>query len=94
MLANTHELQNKIAELSDRAKALEDALAKSYSIVSSQPHPLLSDDLLQRKLPQKTETLETDPSADSLTPRPEDGEEREKEHDEALIVYNASLGSL
>lgn len=95
MLANTNELQNKIAELTDRVKVLEDALAKSYSAVSPQVHPLLSDGFFKNK---RTEPTEPDGSpglsADSLTPETEGGEAREKENDQALIVYKASLGSL
>lgn len=92
MLANANELQNKISELTNRAKVLEDALAKSYSIVSPQVHPLLSDGLVQSK-PLRTESTAPDHSANLPTPRTE-VEEQEKETDEALVVYNTYLGSL
>lgn len=93
MLANANELRNKIAELTNRAKALEDALAKSYRIVSPQVHPLLSDGLLQSEQPLPTESTESGHSADSPTPSTET-EEQKEETDEALVVYNAYLGSL
>lgn len=95
MLANTDELQNKIAELTNRAKVLEDALAKSYGVVSLRPHPLLNDGFLQSEQTEPSEPSRSPGlSVDSPTPRTENGEEREKENDEALAVYNASLGSL
>ncbi|KAL5487469.1 hypothetical protein ACEPAI_5577 [Sanghuangporus weigelae] len=40
---------SKIAELSKRIRQLEDALQISHSAVSSAPHPLLAEDLLQIK---------------------------------------------
>lgn len=89
VLANTDELQDKIVELTSRAKILEEALAKSHSVVSPQPHPLLSDDLLQIKRPIKEESPE--PSLPTSNP---EKEEKEQEEDETLIVYNSALGSL
>ncbi|KAI0251590.1 fungal-specific transcription factor domain-containing protein, partial [Lactifluus subvellereus] len=45
VLADTDRLHNKIAEMSDRIRQLEDALAVSHSSVSRDPHPLLQRDL-------------------------------------------------
>jgi energy-converting hydrogenase A subunit M len=45
VLADTDRLHNKIAEMSDRIRQLEDALAVSHSNVSREPHPLLQRDL-------------------------------------------------
>ena len=45
MLADTDRLHNKIAEMSDRIRQLEDALSVSHSSVSRDPHPLLQRDL-------------------------------------------------
>ncbi|KAH7873029.1 fungal-specific transcription factor domain-containing protein [Lentinula edodes] len=55
VLANTEDLHDKISQLATRVRQLEDALAHSHSISSSQPHPLLSDDLLQIKRPLERE---------------------------------------
>ncbi|KAJ3711145.1 fungal-specific transcription factor domain-containing protein [Lentinula raphanica] len=92
VLANTNELQEKIEVLTKRARALEDALAKSHNIVSPQPHPLLSDDLLQITRTVKEESPEPNLSTDSTTVKEE--EDSKREEDEALIVYKSSLGSL
>ncbi|KAJ4494166.1 fungal-specific transcription factor domain-containing protein [Lentinula lateritia] len=92
VLANINELQGKIEELTTRAKALEDALAKSHNLVSPQPHPLLSDDLLQITRTVKEESPEPNLSTDSTTVKKE--ENNKEEQDEALIVYKSSLGSL
>ncbi|KAJ3994298.1 fungal-specific transcription factor domain-containing protein [Lentinula boryana] len=55
VLANTEDLHDKISQLATRVRQLEDALAHSHSISSPQPHPLLSDDLLQIKRPLERE---------------------------------------
>lgn len=46
---NTTEHHEKIAVCRDRIKDLEDALRSAHSVVSHEPHPLLSDELLQIK---------------------------------------------
>ncbi|KAJ3986395.1 hypothetical protein F5890DRAFT_1504313 [Lentinula detonsa] len=92
VLANTNELQDKIEELTKRAKALEDALTKSHNLVSPQPHPLLSDDLLQITRTVKEESPEPNLSRDSTAGSEE--EDSKQGEDEALIVYKSSLGSL
>ncbi|KAF8343443.1 hypothetical protein F5887DRAFT_972939 [Amanita rubescens] len=51
VLANTESLHDKISELANRVRQLEDALHESHSIHSSEQHPLLADDLLQIKRP-------------------------------------------
>jgi hypothetical protein len=58
VLANTEALHEKIAELANRVRQLEDALAQSHASSSSEPHPLLSDDLLKIKRPLERERLE------------------------------------
>ncbi|KAG5645716.1 hypothetical protein DXG03_005411 [Asterophora parasitica] len=55
VLANTESLHEKIAQLSNRVRNLEDALAQSHAPHSNYPHPLLSDDLLQIKRPLERE---------------------------------------
>ncbi|KAE9401060.1 hypothetical protein BT96DRAFT_992419 [Gymnopus androsaceus JB14] len=92
VLANTNELQDKIVELTNRAKVLEEALAKSHSVVSPQPHPLLSDDLLQIKRPIKAESPEPNLSVSPIEKKEE--KDQDDDEDEGLIVYNSSLGSL
>ncbi|KIY43676.1 hypothetical protein FISHEDRAFT_9564, partial [Fistulina hepatica ATCC 64428] len=49
ILANTDQLHEKIAEMSNRIRQLEDALAIMQSAVSSQRHPLLEERLLKIK---------------------------------------------
>ena len=44
-------LHEKILELSTRVRELEDALTVSHGTWSSDPHPLLRDDLLRIKNP-------------------------------------------
>ena len=58
VLASTQELHEKIAELAQRVRDLEDALRVTHSQLSSQGHPLLSDELLKIKAP-----LQRDPPA-------------------------------
>ncbi|KAF5388699.1 hypothetical protein D9757_004824 [Collybiopsis confluens] len=91
VLANTDELQGKIEELTARAQVLEDALTKSHSLVSPQPHPLLSDDLLQIKRSIKEESPEPSLSITTATIKEENEEERA---DEALTTHNSCVGSL
>lgn len=49
VLADTERLHQKISEMSDRIRQLEDALATLQSSLSSEPHPLLSRDLMNIK---------------------------------------------
>ncbi|KAG9224386.1 hypothetical protein CCMSSC00406_0007840 [Pleurotus cornucopiae] len=49
ILADTQQLHRKISEMSNRIRALEDALAIMHGTTSSERHPLLSDDLLKIK---------------------------------------------
>jgi hypothetical protein len=60
-------LHDKISELCDRVRHLEDALAQSQSLHSTEPHPLLREDLLLIKRPLEIEgreisSSENDPS--------------------------------
>ena len=50
ILANTEELHGKIAEMSERIRQLEEALAYLHSSSSSEAHPLLRPELLRIKL--------------------------------------------
>lgn len=49
MLADTEHLHRKIAEMGHRIRSLEDALAIFQSGVSSDAHPLLTEELLAVK---------------------------------------------
>ncbi|KAF9035552.1 fungal-specific transcription factor domain-containing protein [Panaeolus papilionaceus] len=49
ILASTTQLHDKIYEMSNRIRQLEDALAILQSMVSDQRHPLLTDELLRIK---------------------------------------------
>jgi hypothetical protein len=49
VLADTEKLHQKIAQMSDRIRQLEDALTILQSTLSSQPHPLLSRELMKIK---------------------------------------------
>ncbi|KIY49731.1 hypothetical protein FISHEDRAFT_7362, partial [Fistulina hepatica ATCC 64428] len=49
VLADTEKLHQKIAQMSDRIRQLEDALAIAQSTISKDPHPLLKRELLKIK---------------------------------------------
>lgn len=70
MLANTEVLHDKITILANRVRALEDALQD----VSSQPHPLLTDELRALKKPLEREAPE------------EQAQEQEQESVESINV--------
>ncbi|KAF8998591.1 hypothetical protein BDQ17DRAFT_1362076 [Cyathus striatus] len=55
VLASTQELHEKISELATRVRELEDALRASHSQFSTEPHPLLSEELLKIKAPLQRE---------------------------------------
>jgi hypothetical protein len=49
VLADTEKLHQKIADMSDRIRQLEDALAILQSTLTCEPHPMLHRDLLKIK---------------------------------------------
>ncbi|KAH9480181.1 hypothetical protein JR316_0006779 [Psilocybe cubensis] len=53
ILAGAEQLHEKILELSDRIKQLEEALEAERALTSSHPHPLLAPDLLKIKTSQE-----------------------------------------
>ncbi|KAG7443621.1 uncharacterized protein BT62DRAFT_934859 [Guyanagaster necrorhizus] len=55
VLASTQELHEKISELANRVRELEDALRSSHGRLSSDTHPLLSEELLRIKAPLQRE---------------------------------------
>ncbi|GLB43428.1 putative fungal specific transcription factor [Lyophyllum shimeji] len=58
VLANTESLHEKINQLSNRVRQLEDALAQSHALHSNFTHPLLTQELLQIKRPLERERLD------------------------------------
>jgi len=52
ILANTEQLHEKITQLSDRVRQLEEALETVQSTNTDRPHPLLAPDLLRIKTSQ------------------------------------------
>ncbi|EIW58718.1 uncharacterized protein TRAVEDRAFT_149071 [Trametes versicolor FP-101664 SS1] len=75
VLANTEVLHDKITILANRVRALEDALQD----VSSQPHPLLTDELRALKKPLEREAPE------------EQAQEQEQESVESINVGSLSI---
>ncbi|PCH44393.1 hypothetical protein WOLCODRAFT_138977 [Wolfiporia cocos MD-104 SS10] len=61
VLANTEVLHEKITSLASRVRQLEDALLEAHSQISLEPHPLLSEELLQIKRPLEREAPEEVP---------------------------------
>lgn len=55
MIAKTEALHDKINQLSNRVRQLEDGLAISNSLNTREPHPLLSEELLSIKNPLELE---------------------------------------
>ncbi|KAF5393704.1 hypothetical protein D9757_000116 [Collybiopsis confluens] len=63
VLADTSQLHTKITEMGQRIRQLEDALAICQSGVSSEPHPLLRDELLSVKFgPESGSVLHPSPT--------------------------------
>ena len=57
VLASTQDLHEKINQLANRVRELEDALRTSHALHSLESHPLLSEDLLRIKAPIQRENL-------------------------------------
>lgn len=57
VLANTESLHEKIGELSLRVRSLEDALKVAHSAFHSEPHALLSEELLRIKNPLERDVV-------------------------------------
>ncbi|KAG0709151.1 fungal-specific transcription factor domain-containing protein [Suillus ampliporus] len=72
VLASTQELHEKISELCQRVRDLEDALRHSHSVISTDRHHLLTDELLQVKSP-----LQREPPNSRNMPRCEAKEEEQ-----------------
>ncbi|GBE86700.1 hypothetical protein SCP_0905800 [Sparassis crispa] len=68
VLADTEQLHRKIAEMSERIRQLEDALAIFQAGVSNERHPLLRDELLTVKFgPEVRRTVDEENSRDQLS---------------------------
>ncbi|KAF8159762.1 fungal-specific transcription factor domain-containing protein [Crassisporium funariophilum] len=72
VLASTQELHEKISELATRVRELEDALRTSHSHLSTDQHPLLSDDLLKIKAPLQRELTHSTKPVASVTVKEEE----------------------
>ena len=59
VLASTQELHEKISELATRVRELEDALRSSHSHLTSEQHPLLTEELLKIKAPLQRDISHT-----------------------------------
>lgn len=62
VLASTQELHEKITELCSRVRDLEDGLKTAHAQNSSEPHALLSDELLRIKAPLQREAPLVNPT--------------------------------
>ena len=62
VLASTQELHEKITELCTRTRDLEDALRTVYAKNSNDPHPLLSEELLNVKAPLQRDAPPRNPT--------------------------------
>ncbi|KAI0915694.1 hypothetical protein AcV5_003545 [Taiwanofungus camphoratus] len=68
VLADTEQLHRKIAEMSERIRQLEDALAMFQSGVSDEPHPLLRDELLAVKFgPELSRSTDEESTREALS---------------------------
>ncbi|KAJ7180459.1 hypothetical protein C8R46DRAFT_1069510 [Mycena filopes] len=70
VLANTETLHDKINELANRVRQLEDGLAQSHALHSLQSHPLLAPALLDIKRPLERERIDARPKQDDKSDNP------------------------
>ncbi|KAF5355299.1 hypothetical protein D9758_005984 [Tetrapyrgos nigripes] len=70
VLASTQELHEKIHELANRVRELEDALRSDHAQLSNGQHPLLSEELLKIKAPLQRDVHSLRPNSD--TPKEEE----------------------
>ncbi|KAF5361070.1 hypothetical protein D9756_004646 [Leucocoprinus leucothites] len=97
ILANTETLHDKIAELSDRVRQLEEALEQVQKQCSNQPHPLLAPELLRVKTSQElygTTPFPHPPPLTSDIPSPTATPSQQQRDDHTLpeSVVTLSLG--
>jgi hypothetical protein len=85
VLASTQELHEKIHELANRIRDLEDALRSAHGQLSVESHPLLSEELLQIKTPLQRDPLPRRGEKDS------DNEEEQIEHHPDVLDAFGSL---
>ncbi|KAG9312894.1 hypothetical protein JVU11DRAFT_6327 [Chiua virens] len=83
VLASTQELHEKISVLCNRVRELEDALRHSHSLIASDRHPLLAEDLLQLKAP-----LQREPPTHRNIPK---GDIKEEEQNGEIVDAFGSL---
>ena len=63
MLASTQELHEKISELCQRVRELEDALRASHAQLADGLHPLLTEELLKIKAPLERQSASSGPNS-------------------------------
>nr|GAT44715.1 predicted protein [Mycena chlorophos] len=86
VLASTQDLHEKIQQLSNRVRELEDALRVSHSHISGDTHPLLSEELLKLKAPLQREA----PAMRNLS-HPKDGDEHNPDVVDAFGSLSISM---
>jgi hypothetical protein len=72
VLASTDKLHQKISDMSERIRQLEDALAISHSTNDPEPHPLLSPELTKIKSSIELHSASTTTSPEILQEEDED----------------------
>ncbi|THU88687.1 hypothetical protein K435DRAFT_761640 [Dendrothele bispora CBS 962.96] len=82
VLASTQELHEKIHELANRVRELEDALRTDHTQLTNEQHPLLSDELLKIKAPLQRDIHSLRPNPDS---------QKEDEHNPDVVDAFGSL---
>ncbi|KAG5650570.1 hypothetical protein H0H81_011777 [Sphagnurus paluster] len=87
VLASTEELHEKITELATRVRQLEDALRVCHSQLSTERHPLLSDELLRIKAP-----LQREPTVRIPAPSNDTAEGEEQNPDVVDAFGTLSIG--
>lgn len=99
VLADTEKLHQKIARMSDRIRQLEDALAILQSTLTTEPHPLLSRELLTVKSSIELHSAVDSPDGKEIPGEPEESQYIDAfgtlaiRDDGAATFYGRSAGS-
>ena len=95
ILANTEQLHERIDQISDRNRELENALRTLQETVSDQPHPLLSMDVLRINTTQglssgpSTSSSSKSPSTSRISPTTHPPNQTEVKQDDEQNVIDA-----
>ncbi|TFK69541.1 hypothetical protein BDN72DRAFT_767830 [Pluteus cervinus] len=87
ILANTEQLHDKILQLGDRVRQLEDALEVMQAGSSSQPHPLLAPELLRIKTSQDLYTASANAQSPTRTHTPGSQKEEHVREPQPVSLY-------